>query len=808
MRGLMSSIFTWTDLYQELADKVLSFKNDRTTFLQLVEKSYKDANLEYKLYWDGHYFKDLDPFTFFGTFNKGIAEKNRIELLRQYKNNFGLNAEVPSEFTGVPLLNNMRAWFMADQQGDQMDTYWNLFETAIQYADGDKSLESTFEELFDKAVTFDGTHWNITMGLFWIRPFSFINLDGNNRDKLKGEGLFDGGFLTGVEYLKLCNDLLSQMDTDNFPYSNFPEFSSQSFVASSPEKVSNAAFLKWFGPLVQALRDLGGTASPKDARQKIIENENLSEEDISETRGKNNVNKFGNEVAWARNYLVKGGYVDNSERGLWSLTEAGKTVDMTPELASSIFANSVKENRKNKSSSSDDVLMDKDINAVAYWIYSAGNNSDKWEDFYNEGIMAIGWPEIGDLSSYDSKEAMKQALKAKIDPTRNYIMTAHATWQFANEMKPGDVVFVKKGMYLVAGRGVVESDYIYDPSRDEYVNVRKVRWTHKGEWPHPGKAVMKTLTNITSYTDYVEKLNSLFDSDESNDVEEEEIEYPVYDEEKFLLEVYMNKQQYDMLTGLIRNKKNVILQGAPGVGKTFAAKRLAYSMMGVMDKKRVMMVQFHQSYSYEDFIMGFRPTETGFTLKKGAFYDFCKAAEIDSENDYFFIIDEINRGNLSKIFGELFMLIESDKRGVELKLLYADEKFSVPENVYIIGMMNTADRSLALMDYALRRRFAFFDMKPGFDTDGFREYKEGLRSPKFNKLIDCVERLNEVIKNDESLGEGFCIGHSYFCNLKETSDQTLAGIVNYELVPLLKEYWFDEQGKAKDWTYNLRSSIK
>jgi 5-methylcytosine-specific restriction protein B len=702
----------------------------------------------------------------------------------------------------------MKAWFMADQQGEQMETYWDLFETAIKYADGDKNLGSKLEDLFDKAVTYEGTRWNITMGLFWIRPFSFINLDGNNRDKLKADGLFDGEFPTGTEYLKLCNDLLSQMDTDSFPYSNFPEFSSQSWVASSPEKVSNAAFLKWFGPLIKALRDLGGSASPQDARQKIVENEKLSEDDISQTRGKSNVNKFENEVAWARNYLVKGGYIDKSVKGVWSLTDAGKTVDMTTELASSIFLKGVKGNKKSKSSGSDDVLMDKDINTVAYWIYSPGNNADKWEEFYKEGIMAIGWNEIGDLSSYDSKEAMKQAMKAKIDPTRPYTMAAHATWQFANEMKPGDVVFAKKGMYLIVGRGVVESDYIYDANRDEYVNIRKVRWTHKGEWQHPGQAVMKTLTNITQYTDYVEKLNSLFDTGEIDDVEKEEIEYPVYDEEKFLSEVYMDKQQYDTLTGLIRNKKNVILQGAPGVGKTFAAKRLAYSMMGVMDKERVMMVQFHQSYSYEDFIMGFRPTETGFTLKKGAFYDFCKTAEIDSENDYFFIIDEINRGNLSKIFGELFMLIESDKRGVELKLLYADEKFSVPENVYIIGMMNTADRSLALMDYALRRRFAFFDMKPGFDTDGFREYKEGLNSSKFNSLITCVERLNEVIKNDDSLGEGFCIGHSYFCNLKDTSDQTLAGIVDYELVPLLKEYWFDEPGKAKDWTNSLRSSIK
>ena len=319
---------------------------------------------------------------------------------------------------------------------------------------------------------------------------------------------------------------------------------------------------------------------------------------------------------------------------------------------------------------------------------------------------------------------------------------------------------------------------------------------------------MKTLTDITSYTDYVEKLNGLFESDEVDDVEAEEVSYPSYSKEKFLDEVFMDEASYNTLVGLVLNKKNVILQGAPGVGKTFAAKRLAYSIMEVKDPHRVMMVQFHQSYSYEDFIMGFRPSEKGFELKRGAFYNFCKDAEIDSENEYFFIIDEINRGNLSKIFGELFMLIESDKRGVELQLLYSDEKFSVPDNVYIIGMMNTADRSLAMLDYALRRRFAFYEMKPGFNTEGFREYRTGLNNIKFDNLILCVEQLNAAIAGDESLGEGFCIGHSYFCNLTEVNDQALSAIVEYELIPLLKEYWFDEPVKVKNWADSLRSAIK
>ena len=453
-------------------------------------------------------------------------------------------------------------------------------------------------------------------------------------------------------------------------------------------------------------------------------------------------------------------------------------------------------------------VADDDVETIHYWIYSPGDGAAIWDECYKNGFMAIGWDQIGDLNAYSSKDEMKQAMKEEIDPSKPYTNAAHATWQFVHDMKPGDVVFAKKGMHLIVGRGVVESAYEFDPKRNHYKNVRKVKWTHKGEWQHPGQAVMKTLTDITAYTDYVEKLNAIFASDTIDDEEATVIEHPAYDAEDFLEEVFMDEDSYETLVALVRNKKNVILQGAPGVGKTFAAKRLAYSMMGVKDPNRVMMVQFHQSYSYEDFIMGFRPSETGFELKRGAFYNFCKNAEIDSENEYFFIIDEINRGNLSKIFGELFMLIESDKRGVELQLLYSDERFSVPGNVYIIGMMNTADRSLAMLDYALRRRFAFFEMKPGFDTEGFRGYRMGLASDKFDRLINCVGNLNAAIAADESLGEGFCIGHSYFCNLKKATDQALSGIVEYELIPLLKEYWFDEPIKVKDWTSVLRSAIK
>lgn len=460
---------------------------------------------------------------------------------------------------------------------------------------------------------------------------------------------------------------------------------------------------------------------------------------------------------------------------------------------------------------SSDTALTVDDTAIRYWLYAAGDGSANWESDYAEGIMAIGWDDLGDLMQYSSKEDMRAKMREVYGGTGSFKNQVHATWQFANDIKPGDIIFVKKGRKEIIGRGVVEGEYVYDPTRERYCNTRAVRWTDKGLWEHPEQLAMKTLTDVTPYTDFVKKTQALFDGDSPDaeilDADEEEQAYDPYTADDFLHDVFMDEERYNTLKALLLTKKNVILQGAPGVGKTFAAKRLAYSIMGEKDTNRVKMVQFHQSYSYEDFIMGFRPTETGFELKKGVFYKFCRKAAED-DRPYFFIIDEINRGNLSKIFGELFMLIESDKRGVELQLLYADEQFSIPSNVYIIGMMNTADRSLAMLDYALRRRFAFFEMTPAFNSSGFRAYRAKINNPKFDRLIATVEQLNDVIANDDSLGEGFCIGHSYFCTNATVTDEWMRSVVEFELIPLLKEYWFDEAAKVKDWSRTLREVVK
>lgn len=270
---------------------------------------------------------------------------------------------------------------------------------------------------------------------------------------------------------------------------------------------------------------------------------------------------------------------------------------------------------------------------------------------------------------------------------------------------------------------------------------------------------------------------------------------PSYTKEDFLQEVFIKEEQYNTIKDLLHYKKNIILQGPPGVGKTFVAKRLAYSLLNEKNDDRVEMIQFHQSYAYEDFVMGFRPAEgQGFGLEYGVFYDFCKKAGENPEKDYYFIIDEINRGNLSKIFGELFMLIDGDKRDEHVTMSYSKEKFTVPGNVYIIGTMNTADRSLAQLEVALRRRFAFITLEPNFNEKWNRflsdqEVSESL----IERITAMIKEINHEIREDFQLGPGYEIGHSFFTNIPDHVDEQawFEQVMTYEIKPLLEEYYFD-----------------
>ncbi len=672
--------FGWIDFYKTFAKALLHYKDNRSDLIKIIKTVYEEIDINLPTLERDNQIVDIDPFTVFGLFNKSkLKESNRIKIITAFAKELDVNVAIPTSFDAVPVLNNQNATFYyctGDRGQDDIDHLWDLFESALEYAktplDRKRQVVSKY---FDLSINLKGNgNSKITMGLYWIAPNVFLNLDSRNTWYIYESG-------------KLPLDVV-----DSLP--------------RIEQKI------------------------PADKYFKIAEKLQVYLQ--SERSGLKDFKELSFEA--------------------WTYSEQVNQEERTVKVQSQ---------RDDKGSA----LADEDVDTVHYWIYSPGVSAYKWEEFYKDGIIAIGWGEIGNLQSFSTKEEMNIKMKEVINPNRSFNNTALATWQFVNEMKPGEIVFAKKGMHQIIGRGIVKSDYFFDDNvEDEFKNIRQITWTAQGEWKTPGRKVMKTLTDITAYTDYVEKLNALFET------EDDDSKFPVYTKADFLYgkedgkdRVFMSEDDYNTLIGLVRNKKNVILQGAPGVGKTFVAKRLAYSMMGKKNPNRVILVQFHQSYSYEDSIEGFRTVSSGgFEIKKGSFYNFCKKAQYDPEHEYFFIIDEINRGNLSKIFGELFMLIENDKRGNELQLLYFDEKFFVPKNVYIIGMMNTADRSLAMLDYALRRRFMFFDMKPGFDTEGFFEYRKKFSNKKFDKLIITVENLNKVISTDDSWEKAFVLDTAIF----------------------------------------------
>jgi hypothetical protein len=295
-------------------------------------------------------------------------------------------------------------------------------------------------------------------------------------------------------------------------------------------------------------------------------------------------------------------------------------------------------------------------------------------------------------------------------------------------------------------------------------------------------------------------------------------EIPSYTSTDAVAELFLNPFDFDKILYLLKTKKNIILQGPPGVGKSFIAKRVAYALIGKKAPAYVEMIQFHQAYSYEDFIQGYRPnTDGGFYLKNGVFFSFCKKAAADPGNPYVFIIDEINRGNLSKIFGELMLLIEADKRSAEfaVTLTYSQtdtESFYIPPNVHLIGMMNTADRSLAMVDYALRRRFSFVDLKPEFTSPKFKEYLagKGVVGPIIDRVIKRMEEINTQITQDgTNLGKGYCIGHSFFCpeTKSDYDEEWYKRVVTYEIAPLIREYWFDKTEKAASTIEQLMKPV-
>ena len=690
--------FDWIKFYTEFAIKLIPFDKDRILLLIKLKKVLDEAKVNFPIMENDHTeLRDICPFTVFSIFNRGITNENRRKICAGLKSEFQIEAPVPESFDGIPVLDNRKSWFFAykdKRRVDDIDNLWNLFARAIEYDDNHKR-KGDFIEAFNRVLLQSGIKWNITMGLYWIAPFSFLNLDSVNQNfivnnseivnNIEVNGLFKK-MINGNEYLQLIKSCEDYFKKENSKYRSFPELSLAAWKYSQ-NKVNKC----WL---------VGASWGRVNKTDEFIENE-----------------------IWQNGYDDK--YLDEVKH-----VKVGDKIVIKTTYT-------MKNNlpfEYNRSASVMDIVA---IGTVTKNLKDGKNLEVNWNNKLDE-------PKKWYFGSW--RDTIQEIKRDK-------------SWKEADLL-----------------------DFIFEGKEQDYNKFLNDKTDEASELSDKiGQEVMELdKNNINPYT-----------------------------KQNFLNEVFMKETDYDKLVALLKHKKNIILQGAPGVGKTFTAKRLAYSLIGTEDDSRIEMVQFHQNYSYEEFVMGYRPTETGFELRNGVFYDFCEKARSDIENDYYFIIDEINRGNLSAVFGELLMLVEGDYRDKPVRLVYKKDKwFSVPHNVYIIGMMNTADRSIAMIDYALRRRFSFFTMKPGFDSEGFVNLQNKVNHLAFNTVINEIKILNNEIAEDDSLGEGFCIGHSYFVYDEKNPpvcgiEMWLKNVIEYDICPMLDEYWFDDKQKADSWQKRL-----
>lgn len=673
--------FTWIPFYEELADKLLAYENNRPALLDIV---YNMPKTDYLKEEDGSRLNDICPFTFIGIANRGITHENRKAICSMMKDTLGINADVPCDFYGIPVLDNRRSWFFGyknKRKTTDIDNLWALFRTALEYAD-DSSHEDNFAALYDKVRIQHIIKWNITQGLYWARPYFYMSLDSNSRSWLEDNNLTKITTPpTGPEYVGILKEIKEMTKTNRTGLKTIPEI-----VAAGYERDVHAnGAQNGTRQIIETMLNL------LDSKKQIIlqgapgtgKTYTTAELAVALCDGADSLTSTRKETMKRYKELVEDGSIAfttfHQSMDYEEFVEGIKPVknddgSITYDVMDGLFKKICKEADYIETDTTGNEIIRQYPTIWKVSLQGTGDNPTRTDCMAN-GRIRIGWDEYGRDITEDtdySKYGGKNVLDA-----------------FINKMQKGDYVLSCYSSTTIDAIGIIEGDYEWLDNVSEYKRSRKVKWLVKGI-----KENIYELNGNTALTlSTVYKLNNI---------------------------------TYDKLNQLL-------------------------------DKYKIKKLQ---------------------------------QPDNDDKLPFVLIIDEINRGNVSKIFGELITLLEADKRlgaenEVTVTLPYSGDSFGVPSNLYIIGTMNTADRSVGYIDYAIRRRFAFYTIKAS--RNAIKDFYNGKDSDLCEAALEYFDKVSQFFDNvsGEYDRDDVMPGHAYF--MAGTLDELLLKM-EYEVRPLLTEY--------------------